>query len=186
MLTLAGIGDEGMSVSSHGFFFCVFAVNRCIRASSIKSFNQLTVVFFLLTGKQVNIWGPSDLDFLAGAMRSFIPNRAMLHTHSFGTDRNASSPQSKDSIIILDDEVVRISAMFVKPRYHNGTGSSNDSDMKPGDTAIVYACELPEIKGKFDPSKAAALGLRPGPKYRELQLGNSVQSDQFDEMVSHE
>ncbi|KAL5657075.1 hypothetical protein ACJX0J_030238, partial [Zea mays] len=43
---------------------------------------------------------------------------------------------------------------------------------------------LPEIKGKFDPSKAAALGLRPGPKYRELQVGNSIQSDQFDEMFN--
>lgn len=146
VLTLAGMGDEGMSV---------------------------------------NIWGPSDLDFLAGAMRSFIPNRAMLHTHSFGAERNAHSSQSKDSVIILDDEVVRISAMFVKPKYHNGVGagSLNDVDLKPGDTAIVYACELPEIKGKFDPSKAAALGLKPGPKYRELQLGNSVQSDQFNEMV---
>ncbi|KAG2585977.1 hypothetical protein PVAP13_5NG004600 [Panicum virgatum] len=132
---------------------------------------------------KVNIWGPSDLDFLAGAMRSFIPNRAMLHTHSFGAEWNASSSQPKDSVVILNDEVVRISAMFVKPRYPNGAGSLNDIDMKPGDTAIVYVCELPEIKGKFDPAKAAALGLRPGPKYRELQLGNSVQSDQFDEMV---
>ncbi|KAG2585973.1 hypothetical protein PVAP13_5NG004600 [Panicum virgatum] len=116
-------------------------------------------------------------------MRSFIPNRAMLHTHSFGAEWNASSSQPKDSVVILNDEVVRISAMFVKPRYPNGAGSLNDIDMKPGDTAIVYVCELPEIKGKFDPAKAAALGLRPGPKYRELQLGNSVQSDQFDEMV---
>jgi ribonuclease Z len=74
--------------------------------------------------------------------------------------------------------------MFVKPKYHNGAGSFNDIDLKPGDTAIVYACELPEIKGKFDPAKAAALGLKPGPKYRELQLGNSVQSDKYDEMVS--
>ncbi|KAK3163209.1 hypothetical protein QOZ80_1AG0000690 [Eleusine coracana subsp. coracana] len=145
VLTLAGIGDEGMSV---------------------------------------NIWGPSDLDFLAGAMRSFIPNRAMLHTHSFGVEGNVSSSQSKDAVVILDDEVVRISAMFVKPRYQNGAGSLEDIDLKPGDTAIVYACELPEIKGKFDPAKAAALGLKPGPKYRELQLGNSVQSDQFDKMVS--
>ncbi|XP_062188934.1 tRNase Z TRZ3, mitochondrial-like [Phragmites australis] len=144
VLTLAGIGDEGMSV---------------------------------------NIWGPSDLDFLAGAMRSFIPNRAMLHTHSFGAGRNVSSSQSKDSVVILEDEVVRISAMFVKPSYCNGAGSLKDIDLKPNDTAIVYACELPEIKGKFDPAKAAALGLKPGPKYRELQLGNSVQSDQFDEMV---
>jgi ribonuclease Z len=117
-------------------------------------------------------------------MRSFIPNRAMLHTHSFGAERSASSSQPKDSVTILDDEVVRISAMFVKPKYHNGAGSFNDIDLKPGDTAIVYACELPEIKGKFDPAKAAALGLKPGPKYRELQLGNSVQSDKYDEMVS--
>jgi ribonuclease Z len=131
----------------------------------------------------VNIWGPSDLNFLAGAMRSFIPNRAMLHTHSFGVQGNVSSSQSKDAVVILDDKVVRISAMFVKPRYQNGAGSLEGIDLKPGDTAIVYACELPEIKGKFDPAKAASLGLKPGPKYRELQLGNSVQSDKFDKMV---
>jgi ribonuclease Z len=76
--------------------------------------------------------------------------------------------------------------MFAKPRCNNGTGSSNVSDMKPGDTAIVYACELLKIKGNFDPSKAAALGLRPDPNYHELRHGNYVQSNQFDEMVSHE
>lgn len=144
VLTLAGIGEEGMSV---------------------------------------NIWGPSDLDFLASAMRSFIPNRAMLHTHSFGVEQNVSSSQSKDATVIVDDEVVRISAMFVKPRYNKEASCLNDSNLKPGDTAIIYACELPELKGKFDPAKAAALGLKPGPKYRELQLGNSVQSDAFDKMV---
>ncbi|KAL0341995.1 UNVERIFIED_CONTAM: tRNAse Z TRZ4, mitochondrial [Sesamum calycinum] len=36
------------------------------------------------------------------------------------------------------------------------------------------------MSGKFDPKKAAALGLRPGPKFRELQLGNSVKSDRED------
>ncbi|CAM0880548.1 unnamed protein product [Alopecurus aequalis] len=144
VLTLAGMGDEGMSV---------------------------------------NIWGPSDLDFLAGAMKSFIPNRAMLHTHSFGVEHSASSSQSADATVIIDDEVVRISAMFVKPRYNNEARSSTDINSKPGETAIVYSCELAEIKGKFDPAKAAALGLKPGPKYRELQLGNSVQSDKIDTMV---
>uniref|UniRef100_A0ACD5VPN7 Uncharacterized protein n=1 Tax=Avena sativa TaxID=4498 RepID=A0ACD5VPN7_AVESA len=143
VLTLAGMGDEGMSV---------------------------------------NIWGPSDLDFLASAMKSFIPNRAMLHTHSFGVEHSASS-QSTDATVIIDDEVVRISAIFVKPRYDNEARSSTDINSKPGDTAIVYSCELAEIKGKFDPAKAAALGLKPGPKYRELQLGNSVQSDKIDTMV---
>uniref|UniRef100_A0A0D9UYQ6 ribonuclease Z n=1 Tax=Leersia perrieri TaxID=77586 RepID=A0A0D9UYQ6_9ORYZ len=144
VLTLAGMGEEGMSV---------------------------------------NIWGPSDLDFLASAMRSFIPNRAMLHTHSFGGEQNVSSSQSQDATVIVDDEVVRLSAMFVKPRYDNEANSLTDNNLKPGDTAIIYACELPELKGKFDPAKAAALGLKPGPKYRELQLGNSVQSDTFNKMV---
>jgi ribonuclease Z len=50
--------------------------------------------------------------------------------------------------------------------------------------SVVYVCELPEIKGKFDPEKAKALGLRPGPKYRELQFGNSVESDRKNVMVS--
>ena len=49
--------------------------------------------------------------------------------------------------------------------------------------SVVYVCELPEIKGKFDLEKAKALGLRPGPKYRELQLGNSVKSDHQNVMV---
>ncbi|KAF7021962.1 hypothetical protein CFC21_034817 [Triticum aestivum] len=138
VLTLAGMGDEGMSV---------------------------------------NIWGPSDLDFLAGAMKSFIPNRAMLHTHSFGVEHSASSSQSTEATVIIDDEVVRISAMFVKPRYNNEARNSTDINSKPGDTAIVYSCELAEIKGKFDPDKAQALGLERGPKYRELQLGNSVKTE---------
>jgi ribonuclease Z len=141
------------------------------------------MILFLFTVIQVNIWGPSELDFLAGAMKSFIPNRAMLHTHSFGVEHSSSS-QSTDATVIIDDEVVRISAMFVKPRYNNEARSSTDIKSKPGDTAIVYSCELAEIKGKFDPAKAAALGLRPGPKYRELQLGNSVRSDKVDTMVS--
>jgi ribonuclease Z len=141
----------------------------------------------------VNIWGPSDLDFLLGAMRSFIPRKAMIHAHSFGLDQSnnatLSSPRGKEgsstnAIVLIDDEVVRISAMFVRPINHK---IILDSDwgkyLRPGDTAVVYACELPEIKGKFDPVKAASLGLKPGPKYRDLQLGKSVKSDSLDIMV---
>ncbi|XP_030949296.1 uncharacterized protein LOC115973189 [Quercus lobata] len=51
------------------------------------------------------------------------------------------------------------------------------SIMKPGDMSVIYVCELPEIKEKFDLAKAMSLGLKPGPKYCELQLGNSVKSD---------
>ncbi|KAG1335050.1 tRNAse Z TRZ4, mitochondrial [Cocos nucifera] len=142
---------------------------------------------------KINIWGPSDLNYLVDAMRSFIPNAAMVHTHSFGVTQdggaNFSGPEvgkSIDPIVLIEDEVVRISAIPLRPRSSKNTvslDSETGSALKPGEIAVIYACELPEIKGKFDPDKAASLGLRPGPKYRELQLGNSVMSDRLNIMV---
>ncbi|PNY10429.1 zinc phosphodiesterase ELAC protein 2-like, partial [Trifolium pratense] len=159
LLTLAGMGDEGMSV---------------------------------------NIWGPSDLKYLVDAMRSFIPNAAMVHTKSFGPTfgTNESTVQCQnDPIVLVDDEVVKISAIILQPCRSPSQKTDHSTDIvdspngkklsaaKPGDMSVVYVCELPEIKGKFDPEKAKALGLRPGPKYRELQLGNSVESDRQNVMV---
>ncbi|XP_039143394.1 tRNAse Z TRZ4, mitochondrial-like isoform X3 [Dioscorea cayenensis subsp. rotundata] len=149
-------------------------------------------------GMSVNIWGPSDLNYLLDAMKSFIPNAAMVHTHCFGESIDGENsmlfgPQvneSIDPIVLIDDEVVRISSISLRPINNmeladaicHSNASAKESSVKPGDIAVIYACELPEIKGKFDPAKAAALGLRPGPKYRELQLGNSVLSDHLDIM----
>ncbi|XP_030969986.1 tRNAse Z TRZ4, mitochondrial-like isoform X2 [Quercus lobata] len=167
LLTLAGMGDEGMSV---------------------------------------NVWGPSDLKYLVDAMKSFIPNAAMVHTRSFGpmlSSDTASMPDSsqfQEPIVLIDDEVVKISAILLRPSCLDRSPHLNEepvmqnpsergldermdpngktgSIMKPGDMSVIYVCELPEIKGKFDPAKAVSLGLKPGPKYRELQLGNSVKSD---------
>ncbi|ONK67177.1 uncharacterized protein A4U43_C06F16930 [Asparagus officinalis] len=148
LLTLAGIGEEGMSV---------------------------------------NMWGPSDLKYLVDAMKSFIPHAAMVCAHSFGETQDKSevavsfpdTGRITDPIVLIDDEVVRLSAIPLRPSQSN-----NGSTLKPGDIAVVYVCELPEIKGKFDPVKASSLGrLKPGPKYRELQLGKSVMSDYQDIMV---
>ncbi|XP_062156167.1 tRNAse Z TRZ4, mitochondrial [Alnus glutinosa] len=176
LLTLAGMGEEGMSV---------------------------------------NVWGPSDLKYLVDAMRSFIPNAAMVHTRSFGpalsSDVAAMPDLSKslDPIVLVNDEVVKISAILLQPNCVEGwqllneepisqkgleermdhiskplsPNSRTGSATKPGDMSVIYVCELPEIKGKFDPAKAMALGLKPGPKYRELQLGNSVKSDHQNIMV---
>ncbi|CAA6666016.1 unnamed protein product [Spirodela intermedia] len=170
LLTLAGIGEEGMSV---------------------------------------NIWGPSDFKYFVEAMRSFIPNAAMVHTHSFGgtTDDNRADSSNSGAvrsltnpIVLIDDEVVKISAILLHPSFSGECADKMDvaniansdnldlqskarSSLKPGDIAVIYACELSEIKGKFDPLKAQALGLKPGPKYRELQLGKSVKSDRLDIMI---
>ncbi|KAJ8756216.1 hypothetical protein K2173_024763 [Erythroxylum novogranatense] len=140
LLTLAGMGEEGMSV---------------------------------------NIWGPSDLKYLVDAMKSFIPHAAMVHTRSFDSDA-AILPDSSnlsDTVVLVNNEVVKISAILL------GANGSQGSVVKPGDMSVVYVCELPEIMGRFDPEKAKALGLKPGPKYSELQCGKSVKSDHQDIMV---
>ncbi|CAA7057986.1 unnamed protein product [Microthlaspi erraticum] len=145
LLTLAGIGDEGLSV---------------------------------------NVWGPSDLKYLVDAMRSFIPRAAMVHTRSFGPSLKDSTPQSGSSkpkdgpFVLVDDEVVKICAILLEPNR------SEESRSKPGETSVIYVCELPEINGKFDPKKAMALGLRAGPKYGKLQSGQSVKSD-FKDITVH-
>ncbi|KAF9690116.1 hypothetical protein SADUNF_Sadunf01G0162400 [Salix dunnii] len=140
LLTLAGMGEEGMSV---------------------------------------NIWGPSDLKYLVDAMKSFIPHAAMVHTKSFGNDNVGPVDANKfiDPIVLINDEVVKISAILLQPNQSQG------SALKPGDMSVIYLCELAEIMGKFDPEKAKAFGLKPGPKYRELQSGRSVMSDHQDIMV---
>ncbi|PON46911.1 tRNase Z endonuclease [Parasponia andersonii] len=131
-------------------------------------------------GMSVKVWGPSDLKYLVDAMRSFIPNAAMVNTQSFGPSLSSdvtSMPQqgnSTDPIVLVDDEVVKISAILLEPKL---------SEVKPGDKSVVYVCELPEIKGKFDKEKALAFGVRPGPKYRQLVDGHSVKSDHQDIMV---
>ncbi|XP_016649110.1 PREDICTED: zinc phosphodiesterase ELAC protein 2 [Prunus mume] len=177
LLTLAGMGEEGMSV---------------------------------------NVWGPSDLKYLIDAMRCFIPNAAMVHTRSFGPSVGglmASQTKFTEPIVLVDDEVVKISAIVLQPIFSNraqllnelsitqnptekvfndrvdvskpfSPNGKNSPTGKPGDMSVIYVCELPEIKGKFDPEKAKALGLKPGSKYRELQLGNSVKSD-FQNITVH-
>nr|XP_048336223.1 tRNAse Z TRZ4, mitochondrial-like isoform X12 [Ziziphus jujuba var. spinosa] len=116
------------------------------------------------------------------------------------------------SIVLIDDEIVKISAILLQPSSPEESQPLNEELMmqytseevlkqrmahilnpinpkskasagKLCDMSVVYVCELPEIKGKFDPAKAVAFGLKPGPKYRELQLGNSVKSDLQNIMV---
>ncbi|XP_073064430.1 tRNase Z TRZ3, mitochondrial-like [Primulina eburnea] len=154
LLTLASIGDEGMTV---------------------------------------NVWGPSDLKYLLDAMKSFIPNAAMVYARSFGQtpDSNGSprriSKKMGDPLVLIDDEVIKISAIILRPMEESShvlnSPQSGLNETKPGDLSVIYICELPEIKGKFDPKKASSLGLKPGPKYRELQIGNSVKSDRQNIMV---
>ncbi|KAF9338391.1 Zinc phosphodiesterase ELAC protein 2 [Podila minutissima] len=47
---------------------------------------------------------------------------------------------------------------------------------QPNPTAITYICQAPDYQGKFDKAAALALGVTPGPLFRELLSGNPVTS----------
>ncbi|XP_030526385.1 tRNAse Z TRZ4, mitochondrial isoform X2 [Rhodamnia argentea] len=144
LLTLAGIGDEGMSVS-------------------VKLALQYQCSF------QLSVF-------------------TMVHTKSFGpapSSDAAAIPDLNhfaDPIILVDDDVVKISAVLLWPE-ESGQNNGVHSAMSPGDMSVVYVCELPELKGKFHPERAKEKGLRPGPEYRELQLGKSVFSKRLNVLV---
>lgn len=155
---------------------------------------------------KVNIWGPSDLKYLVDAMKSFIPNAAMVHTKSFGPTHSGGAAidpeldQFMTPIVLVEDDVIKISAILLWPGEANTENSpmtyTDDSSsrtlkgkgetgfgVKPGDMSVVYVCELPEIKGRFHPERAKEKGIKPGPEYRELQLGKSVFSKRLNIMV---
>ena len=138
----------------------------------------------------MNIWGPSGLKCLVDAMSSFIPSDR-VDTRSLGpmfsTHEPAMWEQSKlfDPFVLVDDGVVKISAIILPSNHHNNqilsplenlseeridhrpaTLGSHSVKKQPaqkhGDISVVYVCELPEIEGKFDLEKAKALGIDPG------------------------
>ncbi|KFH66572.1 hypothetical protein MVEG_07097 [Podila verticillata NRRL 6337] len=47
---------------------------------------------------------------------------------------------------------------------------------QPNNVAISYICQTPDYQGKFDRATALALGVTPGPLFRELLSGNPVAS----------
>ncbi|TYG97927.1 hypothetical protein ES288_A10G077200v1 [Gossypium darwinii] len=162
----------------------IFLSRVCSETAGGLSGLLLTLAGMGEEGYSVKIWGPSDLNFLVGAMKSFIPHATMVHTQSFGQSpisdaaENVTAPiKASDPIVLVKDEVVKISAILLQPHC------LEQSQIKPGEMSVLYICELPELMGKFDPKRAAALGLKAGPKYSELQHGKSVKSDRLDIMV---
>lgn len=119
---------------------------------------------------------------------------------------SASSRKFDRLFAPITDGVVKLSVVLLPPRCVNVCGSMKEGSsepntplvsgshlaedlqeqwmnltaevaLNPGELSVVYICELPEIKGKFNPDMAAALGVEPGPKYGQLQSGTPVESD---------
>ncbi|MCO5614199.1 hypothetical protein L7F22_068479 [Adiantum nelumboides] len=136
------------------------------------------------------IWGPGEFQHLVNAIRCFVPSAATLHTHSFGGESYEMGDDEivdavagiTNPIMLLENELVKISAVVLQSKQ------SSDVPNRKGATrvSVIYICELTEVLGKFDPKKAFARGLRPGPKYGKLQKGESVISDDGRQKVNPE
>ncbi|KAI3866557.1 hypothetical protein MKW92_051998 [Papaver armeniacum] len=139
----------------------------------------------------VSIQGPSGLQFLVKAMKTFAPKRQCFILVSLGLLGLLIELLIFDSKIftepakIFANEVVKISALLLRPRCYPPSNPSflkpialdsqqglDMTKLKPGDISAIYFLELPEIIGKFDPKKAMALGLKPGFKFVICNLEN--------------
>lgn len=69
-----------------------------------------------------------------------------------------------------------------RPRVQQTATESSSSD-EGHDVSVVYVCELPEVKGRFDIEKARKFFNRPGPHYGLLQSGQSVMASDGKTMV---
>lgn len=92
------------------------------------------------------------------------------------------------STLLLEDELIKISAVILHPENKPNLEAESDSleEKIGGVLSTVYICELATVRGKFDPDKAQAKGLKPGNKYGKLQKGESVMSDDGTIMVHPE
>ncbi|KAI4331432.1 hypothetical protein MLD38_029622 [Melastoma candidum] len=175
---------------------CIFLSRVCSETAGGLPGLLLTLAGIGEKGMSIKVCGPSDLTYLVDAMKSFVPHAATVHTESFGlapcSDATSSPNLLKDPIVLVDDDVVKISAIILSPSRKSDEEDIGDSlpqvnggysSETPEDMSVVYVCELPELKGKFHPERAMQKGLKPGPEYRELQLGKSVFSKRLNIMV---
>ncbi|XP_019229304.1 PREDICTED: uncharacterized protein LOC109210357 [Nicotiana attenuata] len=86
------------------------------------------------------------------------------------SDEAASASSMKFNYIYVPivDTVINISDVLLRPCCSKVCDSVKEAVLNPGELLVVYICELPEIKGKFDPVKAAKFKVEPGPKYAEI------------------
>ncbi|MCO5574136.1 hypothetical protein L7F22_027916 [Adiantum nelumboides] len=168
----------------------IFLTRICAETAGGLPGLLLTLAGINEVGMTAQIWGPGEFQNLVNAIRCFVPSAATLHTHSFGGEFDEMGDDEMvdavagitNPIVLLENELVKISAVVLQSKQ------SSDVPKWKGATrvSVIYICELTEVLGKFDPKKALARGLRPGPKYGKLQKGESVISDDGRQKVNPE
>ncbi|KAA8540384.1 hypothetical protein F0562_024697 [Nyssa sinensis] len=183
LLTLAGMGEEGLSVNIWGPSDLKYLVD------AMKYFiPNAAMVYTRSFGPPPGSDGVAIPD-----PRNFTDPIVLIDDEVVKISAILLRPSFSELSDLMKEEptMMNVSQLgladrrdqFPEPLLPGSSNSEAEVALKPGDISVIYVCELPEIKGKFDPKKAVALGLKPGPKYHELQLGNSVKSDRQNIMV---
>lgn len=80
-----------------------------------------------------------------------------------------STPRSQHPLV-TGDGIIR----FARPDTRFALPQVSDRDVQ---TDMVYICQAPEVRGKFDVAKANALGLPSGPVRGKITRGEAVEVD---------
>lgn len=139
----------------------------------------------------LNLYGPEGLVGYDSAV-SHVVNKAKLQFNL--------SVLSESCAIMYKDDEIQVTGILLGTDNNDGSSASETSSSdeeefeckessakrsksaRPSFRSVVYLCELADIPGKFDPSKAKALGLPSGPLYAKLVQGNSVKTPEGQEV----
>jgi ribonuclease Z len=130
---------------------------------------------------ELALFGPPRVEALTASIATVVSNarHCRVRTHAL----------SETSTSAYRDEHVSITPFLLQPA---GTAEFGDQpraaeakrargspgDVPPAAESVCYLCELSDVPGKFDPVRAAALGVRPGPDFGRLVRGETVMATQ--------
>ena len=137
----------------------------------------------------IQLHGPDSLSDLVFSSRFHIsPDKIQLETNK------VSEAVGEFHLPVYSDENLTVHTLNLQPSSLSAPDSSTDSELeeevaagpdnppktkrkkvsRAADSTSVFLCKLSDVPGKFNPQKAADLGLPKGPQYRALVSGQSV------------
>lgn len=119
---------------------------------------------------KLSIFGPKGMKALFQAARYFFYRPNLINTV---TEVNMNKGPSDTPVTITDDSSVSIQAVPINARRD----MEIDTAFGMHCDAVSYICRLKDLPGKFDPQKAAKLGVKKGRMYGMLQKGLTMTLD---------
>ena len=135
----------------------------------------------------IQLHGPDSLPDLVFSSRFHIsPDKIQLETDT------VSEAVGEFHLPVYRDENITVHSLNLQPTSLTTPVSSSDSEpeeaagpdnppktkrtkvSRASESISVFLCKLSDVPGKFNPQKAADLGLPKGPQYRALVSGQSV------------